>query len=131
MGQQQLLLIVLGTIIVGVSVVVGINMFSTGAKKSEADMLYQDMASVASAAAGYWRKPTALGGGNRDFGQVTLGRLGVQDTTDARTAALTSPTTSNFIVTLTGMSESLILVATIDNDGTIVYDFGASTADDL
>jgi len=37
MGQQQLLLIVLGTIIVGVAVIVGINMFTTGAINSERD----------------------------------------------------------------------------------------------
>ena len=43
MGQQQLLLIVLGTIIVGVAVVVGINMFTTGAVNSERDALILDV----------------------------------------------------------------------------------------
>jgi len=43
MGQQQLLLIVLGTIIVGVAVIVGINMFTTGAVNAERDALLQDV----------------------------------------------------------------------------------------
>ena len=67
MGQQQLLLIVLGTIIVGVAVVVGINMFTTGAINAERDALLQDVNNVASTAAAYWRKPAALGGGARTF----------------------------------------------------------------
>ena len=74
MGQQQLLLIVLGTIIVGVAVVVGINMFATGAINAERDALLQDVNNVASNAASYWRKPAALGGGNRTF-------VGVSDVT--------------------------------------------------
>ena len=74
MGQQQLLLIVLGTIIVGVAVVVGINMFTTGAVNSERDALLQDVNNIASAAASYWRKPAALGGGARSF-------VGVSDVT--------------------------------------------------
>ena len=51
MGQQQLLLIVLGTIIVGVAVIVGINMFTTGAVNAERDALLQDVNAVAASAA--------------------------------------------------------------------------------
>ncbi|NQT10046.1 MAG: hypothetical protein HQ573_02625, partial [Desulfobacteraceae bacterium] len=71
MGQQQLLLIVLGTIIVGVAVVVGINMFGQGAVNAERDALLQDVNSIASNAAAYWRKPAALGGGARSFVGIT------------------------------------------------------------
>ena len=60
MGQQQLLLIVLGTIIVGVAVVVGINMFTTGAVNAERDALVQDVNNIASSAASYWRNQLHL-----------------------------------------------------------------------
>ena len=39
MGQQQLLLIVLGVIIVGVAIVAGIAMFNAGAEESAKDEL--------------------------------------------------------------------------------------------
>ena len=71
MGTQQLLLIVLGVIIVGIAVVVGINIFGTNAEQANKDALTQDCLRLASAAQGYYRKPTMLGGGNNDFTGIT------------------------------------------------------------
>ena len=42
MGQQQLLLLVLGIVIVGLAVVVGIQAFSENQKQSNADMMVND-----------------------------------------------------------------------------------------
>ena len=39
MGQQQLLLIVLGVIVVGIAVVVGINLFNANAESSTQDSI--------------------------------------------------------------------------------------------
>jgi hypothetical protein len=43
MGQQQLLLIVLGVIIVGIAVVVGINLFTANAISSNRDGVVSDL----------------------------------------------------------------------------------------
>jgi hypothetical protein len=67
MGQQQLLLIVLGVIIVGIAVVVGINVFTASAASSNRDAVIADLTTIGSMAQGYYRKPTALGGGNNAF----------------------------------------------------------------
>ena len=67
MGQQQLLLIVLGVIIVGIAVVVGINVFTASAASSNRDAVIADLTTIGSMAQGYYRKPTALGGGNNSF----------------------------------------------------------------
>ncbi|MCX6169095.1 MAG: hypothetical protein NTX65_07145 [Ignavibacteriales bacterium] len=67
MGQQQLLLIVLGVIIVGIAVVVGINVFTASAASSNRDAVIADLTTIGSMAQGYYRKPTALGGGNNTF----------------------------------------------------------------
>ena len=48
MGQQQLLLLVLGIVIVGLAVVVGIQAFSENQKKSNADALVNDAIRIAS-----------------------------------------------------------------------------------
>jgi Tfp pilus assembly protein PilE len=67
MGQQQLLLIVLGVIIVGIAVVVGINVFSASAASSNREAITADLTNLASMAQQFYRKPLALGGGGNSF----------------------------------------------------------------
>ena len=63
MGQQQLLLLVLGIVIVGLAVVVGIQAFSENQKQSNADMMVNDAIRIASDAQAWKLKPSAFGGG--------------------------------------------------------------------
>lgn len=63
MGQQQLLLLVLGIVIVGLAVVVGINAFSENRTKSNADALVTDALRIASDVQAWALKPTQFGGG--------------------------------------------------------------------
>lgn len=63
MGQQQLLLLVLGIVIVGLSVVVGIQAFGENQKKANADALVSDAIRIASDAQAWKLKPAAFGGG--------------------------------------------------------------------
>jgi Tfp pilus assembly protein PilE len=67
MGQQQLLLIVLGVIIVGIAIVVGINVFTASAASSNRDSLVSSCSTLGSMAQQFYRKPTALGGGSNTF----------------------------------------------------------------
>ncbi len=76
MGSQQLLLIVLGVIIVGIAVVVGISIFGSNADQANKDAVTQDLLRMASQAQGYYRKPTMLGGGGNTFTGVALTHLG-------------------------------------------------------
>lgn len=118
MGQQQLLLIVLGTIIVGVAIVVGINMFTTGAINAERDALLQDVNNVASSAASFWRKPAALGGGNRTFVGVSDVTTFGSDSSNANGVyIMSSVTATSFVVTATGANEGVIVVASISQQG--------------
>jgi hypothetical protein len=63
-GQQQLLLIVLGVIIVGIAVVVGINLFNANSISSNRDGVISDLNNLAVLAHEYFRKPTQMGGGS-------------------------------------------------------------------
>jgi hypothetical protein len=63
MGQQQLLLLVLGIVIVGLAVVVGIQAFSENQKKANSDALVNDAIRIASDAQAWKLKPAAFGGG--------------------------------------------------------------------
>ena len=67
MGQQQLLLIVVGLIIVGIAVVVGINVFTDNAIESKRNNVINDLLHIASEAQRYYRTPRAMGGGSRTF----------------------------------------------------------------
>ncbi len=82
MGQQQLLLLVLGIVIVGLAVVVGIQAFSENQKKANSDALVNDAIRVASDAQAWMLKPTAFGGGNNscattcDWSGISFSQLG-------------------------------------------------------
>jgi Tfp pilus assembly protein PilE len=67
MGQQQLLLIVLGVIIVGIAVVVGINVFTASSLEANKSALVADLQTIGSMAQQWYRKPAAMGGGGNTF----------------------------------------------------------------
>lgn len=72
MGQQQLLLVILVTIIVGIATVVAINTFGAAADQANIDAVNNDIASLASAAQGFYMRPAMLGGGGRTFDDLTF-----------------------------------------------------------
>lgn len=67
MGQQQLLLIVLGVIVVGIAVVVGINLFNANAESSAQDSIVSQGTNIGALAQQYYKKPTAMNGGGNSF----------------------------------------------------------------
>ncbi len=68
MGQQQLLLLVLGIVIVGLAVVVGIQAFGENQKKANSDAIVNDAVRIASDAQAWKLKPAAFGGGSNETG---------------------------------------------------------------
>jgi hypothetical protein len=72
MGQQQLLLIVLGVIIVGIAIVVGINVFTASSASANRDGIVADLTNLSALAQQYFRKPIALGGGGNSFANFTI-----------------------------------------------------------
>ena len=67
MGQQQLLLIVLGVILVGVAVVLGIQYFSVGAEEGAKDELVAHTITIGANAQQWFKKPESMGGGGNTF----------------------------------------------------------------
>ena len=63
MGQQQLLLIILGVIIVGIAIAVGITMFSAQAISSNKDAILADINNIGADAFQHKIRPCAMGGG--------------------------------------------------------------------
>ena len=72
MGQQQILLIILGVILVGVSVAIGISFFKAQATAQNRDAVWADLNQIGARAQAFYRRPSALGGGGKDFSSFTL-----------------------------------------------------------
>lgn len=67
MGQQQLLMIVLAIIIVGLAIAVSIALFRQNAIESKRDILIEETTSLGAMAIQYYKKPQTIGGGGRSF----------------------------------------------------------------
>lgn len=67
MGQQQILLVVLGVIVVGVAIVFAIIIFRQSAIDSKRDLLINECGALADLAIAYYKKPRMMGGGEWDF----------------------------------------------------------------
>ena len=83
MGQQQLLLLVLGIVIVGIAILVGINAYSENSIKANWDALLQDGLRIASDSQSWKSKPFLFGGSpdnskpdSLDFSALNFVQLG-------------------------------------------------------
>ena len=61
MGQQQLILLTVAVVIVGLATVVGIEAFQDNKAKANLDQLSQDLARIASDAQAWKQKPAPFG----------------------------------------------------------------------
>jgi len=67
MGSQQLLLIILGMVVIGIMVAIGITLFTNQAAATNRDAIANDLVHASSAAQAYWRRPQILSGGGKSF----------------------------------------------------------------
>ncbi len=72
MGQQQLLLIILGVIIVGIAIAVGLSSFSAQSIQSNRDAIINDLNNLAAQAYQYRIRPTSMGGGQGDYTNFSI-----------------------------------------------------------
>jgi len=105
MGQQQLLLIVLSVIIVGIAIVVGINMFGASAVSANQDAVINDLMNFAARAHQYWVKPIGMGGGGNSFVGILCSDL------DPRvgTAALITNDNATYTISVAGTAAAVTL----------------------
>lgn len=75
MGQQQLLLVLLAIIIVGIAIVMGLSMYVENARAANQDEVRDALLTVAARAQGWYRRPAQLGGGARSFANISWTRI--------------------------------------------------------
>ena len=105
MGQQQLLLIVLAMIIVGIAVIFSITLFRQKAIDSKRDLLINECGNLAMDAMKFYKKPANLGGGGNSFVGWSIPEILVTTATGNYSTTTGSYTTSIFI-------DSVIIVGT-------------------
>jgi len=67
MGQQQLLLILLGLIIIALAIFLGISYFRTNAIELKRNNVIEEGVILANMAQQYYRRPLEMGGGGKTF----------------------------------------------------------------
>jgi hypothetical protein len=67
MGQQQLLLIILGVIIVGIAIAVGISQFGAHSTQANKDGVTSSLVNIAANSYQYKIRPTTMGGGGGSY----------------------------------------------------------------
>jgi hypothetical protein len=75
MGSQQLLLVVVGVVLVGIMIAVGLFLFRDQASATNRDAVSNDLAQFGASAQKYYRRPAVLGGGQSSFAGLTMPKI--------------------------------------------------------
>ena len=115
MGQQQLLLIILGVIIVGIAIAVGLSLFSAQSIESNRDAMINDINNLNAHAYQYYIRPISMGGGGGTFVGYTIPLK--MSSNDNATYVPSGQTA--VLITFTGTS--------VAGNGTVANTFSATT----
>ena len=115
MGQQQLLLIILGVIIVGIAIAVGLSLFSAQSIQSNKDAIINDLNNIAAQAYQYRIRPSSMAGGNGSY----LGfKIPLKMASNANAVYTCTPTSDDVTFNATSAQNPANTVAcSIDTDG--------------
>ncbi len=116
MGQQQLLLIMVGAIVVGIAVAVGISLFGGNSAQANQDGITAKLTNIAADAAQYKLRPKTLGGGRPSYAGYVIPEQ--MRTDDNGTYEIQGSPTDTRIVFIGKSSMDAAWVATCDMDST-------------
>jgi hypothetical protein len=72
MGQQQLLLVILGLLIVGIAIASALGLFASEEVEQNKEAVRHDILNIAIYAKRYYLRPVTMGGGSRSFVGFTI-----------------------------------------------------------
>ena len=125
MGQQQLLLVILSMIIIGVAVAVGVNLFRESAVSSARDALITDLNGFGARAQAFYRRPKLMGGGGYSFATITVGDLMGKPYNDNGRYYISNKSAS--LVEITGVGKEVVGPDTIEARVAVTLDSLAVT----
>jgi hypothetical protein len=115
MGQQQLLLIILGVIIVGIAIAVGLSLFSAQSVQSNRDAMINDLNNLSAQAYQFRIRPSSMGGGQGDY--TTFAIPSKMKTNENGTYTATPTTNTIAFTAVSAQNASNTIKVTVDSDG--------------
>jgi len=125
MGQQQLLLIILGVIIVGIAIAVGLSLFSAQSVQSNHDAIINDLNNIAANAYQHYIRPASMGGGANSYdgtGATGAAAYAIPSRMQTNENGTYSPVNTATTCTVTGSSSSVAnakVVAVVNAQGQV------------
>ena len=125
MGQQQLLLIILGVIIVGIAIAVGISQFGAHSTQANKDGVTSSLVNIAANAYQYKIRPTTMGGGGGSYVNYTIPTKMASDDNGTYTRISASGGTAEF-KGISSLNSTFTATCTVDSLGktTLSYSTG-------
>lgn len=122
MGQQQLLLIILGVIIVGIAIAVGISQFGAHSTQANKDGVTSSLVNIAANAYQFKIRPLTMGGGGGSYANYTIPQKMQTDDNGTYALGTMAATTGQFVGT-SQMDGSLSATCDVDSLGvtTLTY----------
>jgi hypothetical protein len=129
MGTQQLLLLALGVIVVGISIAVGILLFQNMAFKANEQAIVADLANYSAQVIQYWKTPMGEGGASQHEAEVTVDKVARFISFNGIGNTFTSSDGLFRVADVTGSGDSLrvILEAIGDSPKNFYYPFVITT----
>jgi len=122
MAQQQLLLIILGTIIIGVSIYLGVLLFASSNNDTNREQIIADLQEMGTEAYSFIYRPVMMGGGGGSYATYTLSPIGPWGP-ENNNATYTISTQTTTQIGFTGTSKEVpdaTVTITFDNFGKVV-----------
>lgn len=122
MSQQQLLLIVLGIVIIGVAIYIGLLMFASSHASTNKETIVADLQELGTDAYSYIYRPAIMGGGGGTYAHYVIsdkGPWGPENDNAVYSITTQTATVISFLAT-SKVVEGATVTVTYDNFGKII-----------
>lgn len=116
MGQQQLLLIILGVIIVGIAIAVGLSLFSAQSIQANKDAIINDLNNIAAHAYQFKIRPSSMGGGQGSYSGYSIPSKMASNENATYSVSSATATAVTVLATSTANTTNTV-IAVVDSDG--------------
>jgi|AntRauTorcE11897_2_1112592.scaffolds.fasta_scaffold02631_9 Tfp pilus assembly protein PilE len=117
MGQQQLLLILVVTIIVAMATILAINTMQDSHEQANHEAIRQKMLDATTLAQAYYRKNVSMGGGGMSYENITLEHLNIEPSNQLGEFTISDQSAESFTLTaIPAAGNETDIVATIYKD---------------
>lgn len=118
MGTQQLMLVILGVILVGIAIAVGISTFQAQNVRSNLDAMINDLNHIAANAYQYRMRPAKLSGGEGDYSLYEIPPKLSSNSNATYSIVRKNQNTMAFLAT-SALDAANTIAVSIDADGTL------------